>query len=281
MTGTGRRLPVLALAGSTHPGPTLAVTFITVTLGVAVGLELWRLAVLGVAMLCGQASVGLSNDWLDAARDAASVRTDKPVARGDVSPRLARDTAFTALALAIAFTVPLGAAALGAHLIFLAAGWGYNLGLKGTAVSVLPYVVGFGVLPLLVTVSLPSHAVAAWWAIGAGALLGVAAHFANALPDLDADRATGVLGLPHRVGARASGIVTFAALAAASGLVVFGPGRPGFVGWACLAIEASIAIAGTVLVLTRPPGRPLFRLVILGAIVAVVVFVLSGAHLTA
>lgn len=270
---------MLALAGSTHPGPTLAVTVITVALGVAIGLEPWRLAALGAAMLCGQASVGLSNDWLDAARDAATGRTDKPVARGDVDPSLARGASFAFLVLAVAITVPLGVAALAAHVVFLAAGWGYNLGLKSTAVSVLPYVVGFGALPLLVTFSRPAPAVAAWWALGAGALLGVAAHFANTLPDLEADRATGVLGLPHRVGVRASGIVTFVALAAASALVVFGPGRPGVVGWASLGLEAAIAGAGIVLALTRPPARPLFRLVIAGAIVAVLALTLSGARL--
>jgi 4-hydroxybenzoate polyprenyltransferase len=274
-----RRHPALSLAGSTHPGPTLAVTFVTVALGVAIGLEPWRLAAIGAAMLCGQASVGLSNDWLDAARDSAVGRTDKPVARGEISPAFARGAAFTLLVLAVALTVPLGIFALLAHAVFLAAGWGYNLGLKSTAGSVIPYLVGFGVLPLLVTLSLPAPTVAAWWAMGAGGLLGVAAHFANALPDLEEDRATGVVGLPHRAGVRTSGIVTFAALAAASGLVVFGPGLPGFVGWACLAIEAAIAIAGIMLTLTRPPGRPLFRLVILGAIVAVAALVLSGSSL--
>lgn len=279
-----RRNLLVALLLSTHPGPTLAVTAITVMLGASIGLEPWRIVVLGAAMLCGQASVGLSNDWLDAARDRAAGRDDKPVARGDIGIPFVRVAAFAALALAVALTVPLGMPALLAHGLFLTAGWGYNLGLKGTVLSVLPYLVGFGALPLLVTLALPAPAVAAWWAIGAGAALGVAAHFANALPDLDADRATGVVGLPHRVGARASGIVTFAALAAASALVVFGPGffsrgAPGLVQWIALVAETAIVIAGLVLALTRPPSRPLFRLVILGALVAVAALVLSGHSL--
>ncbi len=268
-----------ALLGSTHPGPSLAVTAITVALGVGIGLEPWRIAVLGAAMLSGQASVGLSNDWLDAARDTAAGRTDKPIARGDVPAAPVRTTAFATLIVAVALTVTLGAPALAAHLVFLAAGWGYNVGLKGTVVSALPYVVGFGVLPLLVTLSLAVPAIASWWAIGAGASLGVAAHFANALPDLEADRATGVVGLPHLIGARASGIVTFAALAVASGLVVFGPGAPGVVEWVALGAEAVIVVTGLLLVVTRPPARPLFRLVILGALVAVAALVLAGAHI--
>lgn len=268
-----------ALLLSTHPGPSLAVTVITVALGAGIGLEPWWLAALGAAMLLGQASVGLSNDWLDAARDTAAGRTDKPVAKGDVAAAVVRTASFATLIAAIALTIPLGVPALLAHAVFLAAGWGYNLGLKGTAISVLPYLVGFGVLPVFVTLALPAPVVAAWWAMSAGASLGVAAHFANALPDLDADRATGVVGLPHRIGERASGIVTFAALAVASGLVVFGPGAPGAVEWVALGVEAVIVAAGLVLVVTRQPARPLFRLVILGALVAVVALVLAGTHI--
>lgn len=279
---TDRQHPALALAlaRSTHPGPTLAVTLITVLLGAGAGLEPWRLVVLGAAMLCGQASVGLSNDWLDADRDRAVGRADKPVARGEVGIQFVRGASFATGVLGIVVTLPLGLPATVAHALFIAAGWAYNLWLKRTVLSVLPYVVGFGVLPAIVTLALPpSPALPAIWALAAGALLGVAAHFANALPDLDADRATGVVGLPHRMGARASGTVTFAALVAASGLIVFGPGMPGFIGWACLGVEAAIAIVGTILALTRAPGRPLFRLVIIGALVAVAALVLSGQSL--
>ncbi len=85
---------IAALALSTHPGPAVAVTAIAVILGIGVGLEPWRVMVLGVAFLLNQASVGLSNDWLDADRDRAVGRTDKPVARGDLSPAAARNAAF-------------------------------------------------------------------------------------------------------------------------------------------------------------------------------------------
>ena len=50
----------------------LALTLIPVVLGASIGLEPWRLTALGAAMLCGQASVGLSNDWLDAERSLRS-----------------------------------------------------------------------------------------------------------------------------------------------------------------------------------------------------------------
>ena len=56
--------------------------------GCRLGLEPWRIAVLGAAILL-RLSVGLSNDAIDAPRDTATGRTDKPIARGDVSLRAA------------------------------------------------------------------------------------------------------------------------------------------------------------------------------------------------
>ena len=77
-------------------------TAIAVILGIGVGLEPGSVVLLGLAFLLNQASVGLSNDWLDADRDRAVGRTDKPVARGDLSPAAARNAAFIAPRRAIA-----------------------------------------------------------------------------------------------------------------------------------------------------------------------------------
>ncbi|MFP3381790.1 hypothetical protein SB767_36340, partial [Bacillus sp. SIMBA_069] len=76
---------------------------------------------------------------------------DKPAARGDVSVAVVRTAAFVALVVAILITVPLGAGALVAHLIAIAGGWAYNLGLKTTASSWVPFAVSFGVLPAIAT----------------------------------------------------------------------------------------------------------------------------------
>src|SRR4051812_14999744 len=115
-----------ALARSTHPGPAVAVTVVPVLLGFAVGLEPWRLVVLGVAILFDQVSVGLSNDWIDADRDRAVGRSDKPVARGQVTASTVRAAAWICAALAIALTLPLGLAATLLHAVVLASAWLYN-----------------------------------------------------------------------------------------------------------------------------------------------------------
>lgn len=272
----------IAILGSTHPGPSLAVSAIVVLLGVAAGLDGGRTLLVGCAVLAGQASVGLSNDWLDAGRDRAVGRADKPVAVGRVSTRaVAIASAATAL-VGLALTAPLGWAALTVHAGFMLCGWSYNAGLKASAISVLPYLIGFGMLPAIVTLALDPPALPAWWAAAAGALLGGAAHFANALPDLADDVATGVRGLPHRLGARASGIATAAALVAASAVAVFGSGvslEP----WRLVLLAAGIAIVGgcVTLIVRRRFTRTLFRLVMLGALVTVGLLLSSADRLLA
>ena len=95
-----------------------------------------------------------------------------------------------------------------------------------------------------------------------GAMLGVAAHFTNVVPDLDDDRRTGVRGLPHALGRVWGGVVTFLALVAAAVLAVVGPGcsaamhagRVGAVPWVGFGATLVIAALGIILVLTRPPS---------------------------
>lgn len=272
-----RSLPLLLFL-STHPGPSIAVAALCVALGVTT-LDVWRIVVVGLAVLLGQFSVGLSNDWLDATRDRVVGRNDKPVASGEISGVLARNAAFITATFGLSLTLLLGWQAAAAHAVFIAAGWSYNLGLKKTVASVVPYLVGFGSLPAVVTYARTAPAPPAWWLMAAAAALGVAAHFANALPDFEDDRATGIVGLPHRLGSRLSSVLTFAALAVAAFVIVLGPGKPvGIVGWSTLIAEGVIIVAGVTLAIRLPPGRPLFRLVILGAVVAVVSLVLSGGQ---
>lgn len=281
MQSPRRRPTILLLFLSSHPGPSVAVAAMCIALGITT-LDAVRVVVLGLAVLLGQFSVGLSNDWLDADRDRQVGRDDKPVSTGALSTSLARNSAFVMALLGLSLSALLSWQAALAHLLFIAAGWSYNVGLKKTAISVVPYLVGFGALPAVVTFARVPPVAPAWWAIAAGATLGVAAHFANALPDFEDDRATGIIGLPHRLGARVSSVVTFLSLAASALVIVLGPGNPvGVVGWSALGVEGGIIVAGVFLALTRPPERPLFRLVILGAVVAVASLVISGGQLSA
>src|SRR3954465_15415688 len=196
---------VRGLVLATHLGPTVAVTVVATLLGGAGGVGPARAALLCVPVLAGQASIGWSNDWLDADRDRAVARADKPVVQGAVAPALLRTLAVGSAAAAVVLSLLLGLVPGLLLLVLVASGWAYNAGLKRTAVSVLPYVTGFGALPAGVVAAAPGTPIAPWWLVTAGGALGAAAHLANVAPDLEDDLATGVRGLPHRLGARGAG----------------------------------------------------------------------------
>lgn len=269
-----------ALLAATHPGPTVFVSLVTVLLGAAAGLDAGRLALLGAAMLLNQASIGWANDWLDAARDRAARRRDKPAARGDVPIALVRSAALVAAPVSIALALPLGPGAVAANAVMLLSGWAYDLRLKATPLSVAPYLTGFGALPALATLALPDPRLPAWWAVAAAALLGAAAHFTNAAPDLDEDRAAGVHGLPHRVGRRASIVLAWVALLGAAVALLAGIGATPVAG-AGVAASAGLAVAGLATPLRRGTSRWAFRLVMLAALVDVGVLVLAGRAIIA
>lgn len=278
---SGRRpSPALALWRSSHPGPSIVVTLVALVLGVATGLEPWRLAVLVAAILLGQLSVGISNDAIDARRDRTTGRTDKPLARGDVSVRTAWVAASVAVVLALALSAVLSWQLTLAHLIALASAWAYNAGLKSTPISVVPFIVSFGVLPSLVTLAATAPQVAAPWAWAAGGALGIAIHLTNVLPDLDDDARTGVRGLAHRLGRRPSAVITALALIGGALAVLGGPdAAPTAVAIVLFIGVLVIAVAGLVLALVRPPGRDVFRLVMLAALLLCVQLAVNGQAL--
>lgn len=259
----------------------MVVTAVMTLLAVTAGRG-WGSVVVGLAVLTGQLSVGWSNDWIDRERDRLAGRSDKPIVAGAV----AANTVVTMAGIAAFVCVPLsyasGLRAGTAHLVGVAAAWGYNAWLKSTVLSVAPYVVAFGLLPGLVTWGLPGSPAPPWWAVAAGALLGAGAHFANALPDLSDDARTGVRGLPHRLGRTTS---TFAAAALlASAVVVLagaaapssGPARVGAfaMAGASLCCAVGVAVAGRV-------GRPRtgWHLTMVTAVLAVGLLLLRGSSL--
>ncbi|MEI3845895.1 MULTISPECIES: UbiA family prenyltransferase [unclassified Microbacterium] len=277
---------VRALWGSSHPGPTLVVTALALALGIATGLEPWRLGLLTLAVFAGQLSIGISNDALDAARDREVGRTDKPLARGDVRLGVAWGAAGGLLAAALVLSAPLGWRMLAAHALTLGSAWAYNAGLKSTPWSIVPFLVSFGLFPSLATLAAPDPAFAPGWAWIAGAALGAAVHLTNVLPDLADDARTGVRGLPHRLGPRVSAIDAAIGVVGGAVAVLLGAAggdlaavRP--VSWVFFTAVVVLAGATAWLAATRPPSRLLFRLVMLAALLLAVQLVASGEALAA
>ena len=244
----------VALARACHPVPTAGVTVLSVMLATAAGHPPGRAALVGAAVLTGQLSIGWSNDAIDADRDARSARADKPVATGAVSRTTVASTGLAALAATVALSLGIGLMAGAVHLLFVACGWAYNVGLKRTVLSFVPYAIGFAALPSFVVLALPGGATVPWWLAGAGGLLGVGAHLVNVLPDLDEDLATGVRGWPHRLGRRRATLAAAAVLAGASVLLVLAPrGDPGGAVFVGLGV-ALVAAAGVAWLGWRRPG---------------------------
>lgn len=259
-----------ALVDACHPLPTLAVTTVVALLSLAAGRDARGVALMALATLVGQLSVGWCNDAYDADRDRRAGRTEKPVVRGDVDARTLWVAALTALVAA----VPLSFAAAGpvggsAHVLAVLSAWSYDLRLKTTVLSWLPYAVSFGLVPAYVWFGLTPPTAPPAWTTAAAAALGVAAHLANALPDIESDTAVGAGGLTARLGRVRAARLSLLVLVLAVALLAPHLGLPP---WAALGLVALVA-AGAVLV--GAGGRGLFRYVMAVAALAVVLLLVA------
>ncbi len=212
-----RAVSILRVARIIHPFPTLLNVVATAGLAfvAAGGVPDGGLlaGMLGV-MFCAQCAIGVTNDYFDRELDAAT-KPWKPVAAGIIRPRAA-----VVLAAAFAITAAIVATTLGPGgfllaMLGMACGLAYDVRLKRTIASALPFMVAIPVLPLWVWVTLGEWRSVLWWLLPLGALLGLALHLANTLPDLDDDRAHGVAGLAHRLGAARSMLLAWSSFAAA------------------------------------------------------------------
>lgn len=246
-----------------HPGPTAVVTGIVTALAWRLGWSDLPLMGIAVAVLLGQLSVGWSNDAHDARDDAAAQRADKPTVTGEVTAAtLWRGAAVAGvIACAPSWTVagPIGGTF---HVIGIGAGWSYNLVASRTAWAWLPYAIAFPLLPAFLTVGLGDGLPPLWLPVVFG-LLGVAAHLANSVRDLEADEAVGLDGTARRLGARGTLLLTVALLGLGSIVLaaVLWQARPGA---AAVALVAFLAVA---LGAMRGDQRLVFRLVLALAVV--------------
>lgn len=267
-----------SLAMAPHPLPALAVTALVgavVTARMADPVTiLWAVG----STAAGQASVGWSNDFLDRHRDAVMGRADKPIAMGKIRAELVAAAAVAAVVLSIVLSLPLGAEATLAMGTAVGAAWIYNAGLKGTLLSWLPYAVAFGLAPMYVWAA-TSHSAPPAWVVATTALLGIGGHFLNVVPDLEADRATAVRGLPHRLGLRGSLVVACLVLAGALAMVLVAGsgGRALSLAQVGVGAVAALLILAVALAVLRGQARLGFRLSLIAAAAIVGTFLVSPA----
>jgi 4-hydroxybenzoate polyprenyltransferase len=222
----GPAATAMSLIRAAHPGPAMTVTTVTGLLAVAAALPTPTAVTATAAVFAGQLTIGWGNDLGDAERDAAVGRADKPLAVGQLDRRTVRRAIVPAAAACALLSGRLGWRAAAVHLgLGVSAGHAYNLHLKTTALSWLPYASAFGSLPAVVSLAGPEREWPPAYVLLAGACLGVGAHLLNALPDLSDDAVTGVRGLPHRLGARPARAVAALLLGTASAATILGPRR--------------------------------------------------------
>jgi 4-hydroxybenzoate polyprenyltransferase len=227
-----------------------------------------RLALLVAMLAANQYSAGVLNDVVDAADDAAAGR-GKPIQRGEIGARVALALAVGAGVASIALSVFLGPAGLAVGVGALACAWSYDLWLKRTPASALPFAVAVPLVPLAGYVTAGRFPAVLWWLWPMGALAAVAIHLADALPDVESDRRAGVDGLAPRLGVRRAallaGIAYAAAVALAAGTGVAAGERGPVLAGTAAAVVLGVAAAA---VGRRGPAarRAAYALLLLGVI---------------
>ena len=197
---------IIALAKASHFGPTMTVTITSLLLA----NNLWwegPAFVIAFGVFLGQLLVGFTNDLNDYQDDLKYNRSNKPLVSDQITTaQLQRAIKIVApIAVVVNIAGPLGVKGGLIYLFGVGMGISYNLYFKSTLLSPLPYAIAFGALISCIVVATDRRP--PLWLITAAALLGVAAHFANVLKDLDQDLTSGIKGLPQRLGKKYSRII--------------------------------------------------------------------------
>jgi len=197
------RSPLVGLLKASHFGPTMLVVSITYVLS-RTQFSATDSLFIAFAVLLGQFFVGWSNDLIDFPRDKAAMRMKKPLVAETITEAKLRISIGVALlgALIVSLFSPLGVNGTAIHFLGLLSATAYNLKLKSTLLSVVPYMVSFGALPWAIYIAAGTKPPT--WIVLGFVLISSAFHFLNVLKDLESDIAQGILGLPQVLGRRKS-----------------------------------------------------------------------------
>jgi 4-hydroxybenzoate polyprenyltransferase len=212
-----------------HPFPSFLVAAVTLALVPLAdrNAEPALYVQLGLGMLLVQFSVGIANDVVDMEDDAVA-KPWKALARGALSRRTAvlLAAACAGGGLLVTSPLPLEAWLLGAG--GLLCGLAYDLRLKRTPLSWLPWSLAFPLIPAWVFTANETWSGLLWWTFPFGAGLGLALNLANQAPDVAADREAGIDGAAQRLGSersRALALALFGVVASGAAVVLLASGE--------------------------------------------------------
>ena len=251
----GRGLGLLRLV---HPFPSALDGIVTGAIVLLAGGPPVTALRLALAMVLLQFSIGALNDIVDLPLDRLA-KPAKPLASGNVQLRAARATLGLSLTAGLVLSAFSGAGVLAVAGVGVLVGSAYDLGLKGTPLSWLPWAAGIPLLPLY-----------AWLGAGRGlsgfflallvmaAFAGTALSLANGIADFERDRMSGVRSIvvvlgptaAWRIGAglQLSVVVLATGTALVAGGLTRGPTALLFGGLGLLGVGILMGRAG-------PPGR--------------------------
>jgi 4-hydroxybenzoate polyprenyltransferase len=253
-----------------HPGPSALVTLVLVAIAGLAGRRVpdgvLILQLVG-AMLPVQLCIGVINDVADLHADALA-KPYKPLVRGVVTRSTATVAGIVLAAIGLGTAATVNLATLGLDALALGAGLAYDLGLRRTPLSWVPWWGGMTVLPLEGYASVGAVPSKLLVVLPLSGLLALGLHFANALPDVDGDRLAGRRSLPVLAGPGRTQWAGPGALAAA-GLLAVLLGGP--LGQAGLLFYGGVAVlgVGVVAVVVTRSARPFPVLAVTTAIFAV------------
>lgn len=215
-------MKIQAYAKAAHFGPTMIVTTISFLLAVKLGSTTGAFGIACTVFL-GQLLVGWSNDIYDLRDDLKHNRVNKPLVAGTLTVQQLRRATLTLLPIAVIANLvgPLGVKGGSVYLLGVGCGIAYNFYFKFSILSPLPYAIACAALPA--SIFYATDRTAPLWVLAVGAMLGVAFHFANVLKDLNQDVESQIMGLPQRLGRRASIAICLVLLILCAGIFSNGP----------------------------------------------------------
>ena len=203
-----------------HPFPSLLDAVVTGGIALLAGTDLAGAVALGFAMFSLQASIGSVNDLADLEHDRLG-KPRKPLPAGQVGVSSARLVAAAGLLIGLGLSAAIRPALLLVALAGVGLGYAYDLRLKASPWSWLPFALGIALLPIYAWCGATGAVPPALAIFAPGAVLGGAAlGLANQLADDERDRASGVRTTVGALGRAPTWRLTVALQAATAVLAV-------------------------------------------------------------
>ncbi len=196
-----------------HPFPSVLDGLVCAAVALVAGAPSELAIRLGLAMTLLQLGIGVVNDLVDAPADAGR-KAGKPIPDGLVEPGAARLVAVGLFAGGVALGWSVSPLIAGLSFVVIGIGLAYDLRLKGTAWSWLPFAVGIPILPVYGWLGATGGLPAAFAAlVPAAVAAGAALAIGNSLVDVERDRSAGRTSVAAVLGAARAARVSAVLLA--------------------------------------------------------------------